>query len=216
MKQYVYLVIWVLCLWSCGARDKEDNGSTLDIRQIQQQRLFVGEYTMDTSLHRFMECQTQTEYPIAGGEGLKLMQKMFVSMGLDRGTTILAEFEGYVAQQIDIDSESSDMVIMVEKFIHFDPALNCGDIGIKVTQDSLFIQIARELENISYMYQDSVLRAQDIEPGMKLNDILDSEPMEVAFQAYLMAKGGLSRREVLEQVDSLHTVLDVYEILKRK
>ncbi len=216
MKNIFYGSIIVFIGFACGSDAEQQQRDTLDIRQVQQPRTFIGELITYEDRDEFLECQTQTAYPIAGGEDLGLMKKTYLSMGLGEGTTVLAEFEGYVAQQVRIDSEESYLVLMVNKFINLNSVQNCSDVGIRVIEDSLFIQIAGELENISYMYQDSVIRAVSIEPGMRLDKILTSEPMEIAFQAYLMAKGKLSRRQVLEQEDSLQTVMDVYELLKRE
>jgi len=208
------ILIWIS--FACGSGAEQQQGETLDIRQVQQPRTFIGELIMSEDGDEFLECQTQAAYPVVGGEGLVLMKKTYLSMGLGGESTVLAEFEGYIAQQVRIDSEESDLVLMVNKFINLNPVQNCSDVSIRVTEDSLFIQIAGELENISYMYQDSVIRATSIEPGMRLDKILTSEPMEIAFQAYLMARGKLSRRQVMEQEDSLQTVMDVYELLKRE
>jgi len=202
----------------CGCNEDNATASSGDftIRQLQNPRRYIGEFWIDSLEGYFVECQSQMEYPIVGGPEENLLKKTYISMGERAGAHMLAEFDGYLAQRVRIDSAEMDQVLMVNELVHLDPIQDCRDVGGDIMQDSLFVMITREMENISYMYEDSVTRAESIRPDTPLDILLSSEPMQLAFQAFLMAKGGLSRREVMEQEASLQTVLDVYKLFKRR
>ncbi len=209
------IILICLLFVGCGSHGDSSEEGNLAVRQVEAPKVYQGEYAWEAGKGTFEECRTGKRYPVGGGKADKELKRTLFSIDPGQATGALIEVEGFLAQQLEADSGWTGLVFMVEKLLDLDIQQTCSDVGIPVTQDSLFIQIAQEMELLSQMYLDTPFQASAISPDMPLSSIIRTESMQLGLWAFVMARTGLSQRQMMEKSDSLQTVWDVYELVER-
>ena len=210
-----HLILICFLFVGCGSNGDSSIEENLAIRQVEAPKVYQGEYAWEEGEGSFVECRTGKRYPVGGGKADKELKRTLFSIDPGQATGALIEVEGFLAQQLEADSGWTGLVFMVEKLLDLDIQQTCSDVGIPITQDSLYIQIAQEMELLSQMYLDTPLQVSAISPDMPLSSIIRTESMQLGLWAFIMTRTGLSQRQMMERSDSLHTVWDVYELVER-
>ncbi|MEM6632330.1 MAG: hypothetical protein AAF694_21840 [Bacteroidota bacterium] len=205
------VVLFASILFACGSGSMDASENKLAIRQVQAPQVYIGEYHWEAGEGIFRICRTGKEFAVVGGKAEKQLNRTLYSINPGKPIQALVELEGYLAQQLEPDSGWTAPVFMVDRLIDLDVQQSCGDIGVPITQDSLFQRITQEIELLSQMYLEEPLKADALSPETPLSSFLLSEPMQLGFWAFIMSETGMSQQQMIQVSDSLGTVLDVYQ-----
>ena len=218
MMHYHTGLILSICLlfFSCGSSSEDSVGENLAVRQVEAPKVYQGEYTWEGGQGMFKDCRTDKRYTVGGGKADKQIKRTLFSIDPSQETGAFLEVEGYLAQQLEADSGWTGLVFMVEKLIDLDIQQSCADVGVPITQDSLFIRITNEIELLSQMYLSTPVKASNLGPDTPIQSFLLSEPMQLGLWAFIMAETDMSQQQMMQISDSLKTVVDIYEVIGKK
>ena len=218
MMQYLTGLILLICLlfFSCGSSSEGSEEENLAMRQVEAPKVYQGEYTWEGGQGMFKDCRTDKHYVVGGGKADKQIKRTLFSIDPGQETGAFIEVEGFLAQQLEADSGWTGLVFMAEKLIDLDIQQSCVDVGVPITQDSLFIRITKEIELLSQMYLSTPVKASNLAPDTPIQSFLLSEPMQLGLWAFIMAETDMSQQQMMRISDSLKTVVDVYEVIGKK
>lgn len=218
MMQYHRGLIPIICLlfFSCGSSSEAPEEENLAVRQVEAPKVYQGEYTWEEGQGMFKDCRTDRRYAVGGGKADKQIKRTLFSIDPAQETGAFIEVEGFLAQELEADSGWTGLVFMAEKLIDLDIQQTCADVGVPITQDSLFTRITQEIELLSQMYLNTPVKASALAPDTPLKSFLLSEPMQLGLWAFIMAETDMSQQQMMQLSDSLKTVVDVYEVIGNK
>jgi NlpE C-terminal OB domain len=136
----IFLIFFLILISGCQEKEQENtniktdtskkietNKKTVSRTNELHPKLFKGMYSSTANESSLVDCDTKTKYLLTQKGELEEFEKIYSAMQSNKKQTkkVYIETEGFTSVQAKPKGKGFDTVLVVTRFVKFDPEINC-------------------------------------------------------------------------------------------